>query len=254
MAKSKPLQVLHLTDCHLEANLTASQENLSIQASLNQVLAHAQQHPTAPPDLVLVTGDLAHAANTDDFRSCYQRLLRQLKSQFDVPVYAIPGNHDHNAILAETFGQHKAVQLNEHWQLVLLNSTRPDWERGYLNETTLAELEQGLTSGKHQLIAIHHQLINLAGEHDDQQMVTNPEAFFAIAAAAGKHLTVAAGHAHRSYDTQVDRVRLLGTPATCPRQYQSVKGRYQIDPELRPGFRWLTLHEDGQVATRVYHL
>ena len=239
--------------------MDACQLDISIQNSLDQVMAAAQNHPNWPADMLLVTGDLSDAEDASDFSTCYRRLAEQWQHLDVNKVCVIPGNHDHSPSFYNVLNQTSRVMApfapneTDSWQIIFLDSVRPGHPNGYVNESALIELNQQLAQRRaaNTLVAIHHPLLNLAGECEDEQMVTNAATVIDVLARYA-NITVVAGHAHRAYDSMLRGVRFLGTPATCPTQYQSVGGRYQIAPKQRPGYRWLTLEANGSILTTVH--
>jgi Icc protein len=57
------------------------------------------------------------------------------------------------------------------------------------------------------------------------------------------------GHVHQLHDSQRNGVRLLGTPSSCF-QFAPFLDQPALD-ERGPGWRWIELHPDGRIATRV---
>jgi len=58
---------------------------------------------------------------------------------------------------------------------------------------------------------------------------------------------------HQDFDEWRGLVRYLGTPSTCV-QFVPKGDRFAIDGDRQPGFRLLTLHEDGSYETQVIRL
>jgi len=256
-----PLRVLHLTDCHLQADKSALMVGLNIQESFTAVLAAATK-VIPDPDLVIVTGDLSHDHEKADYLVTYTYLAKTLKKHYRKSV-CIPGNHDDAGLVKRIFPFYDietegAIKLN-NWQIILLDSAQKDNPAGWLADSELALLDRSLPEAEtsdrdnYNLIAIHHPVIALNSEWLDQQMVGNAEQFFSVLARK-KHIQgVVCGHAHQAYDSVVNNIKIMGTPATCPRQFAPLAKDFSVD-DTGPGFRSLTLHPTGEIETQIHRL
>ncbi len=61
------------------------------EAALRDAVDHLLQLPT-PPDVVIVTGDLAYQGRTEEYAR-----VRDVLRALTMPVYVVPGNHDDRA-------------------------------------------------------------------------------------------------------------------------------------------------------------
>jgi Icc protein len=77
----------------------------------------------------------------------------------------------------------------------------------------------------------------------------NPEALFTVLDRFPQVRAVLWGHVHQEFDQLRDGVRLMATPSTCI-QFAPNSVDFGLD-ELAPGYRWLRLHDDGQIETGV---
>ena len=60
------------------------------------------------------------------------------------------------------------------------------------------------------------------------------------------------GHVHQAFDRKHGRVRLMSTPSTCA-QFLPDSDTFAVDSRP-PGYRWLELHPDGGISTRIVWL
>lgn len=84
---------LHFTDLHIGASGT--QQTLAINSLLEEV--ERLVRGSAGIDFVLVSGDLAHSGSMQDyerFETSFISPLRNIPRLGDVPILAVPGNHD----------------------------------------------------------------------------------------------------------------------------------------------------------------
>ncbi len=89
--------IAQISDLHLRADGKRLKNTVDTQATLDACLDHlAAMQPR--PDVVLATGDLAHDGKRRDYRA-----LREAFDGLPMPVYPIPGNHDHRGKLRDAF-------------------------------------------------------------------------------------------------------------------------------------------------------
>ncbi|MBF0183385.1 MAG: phosphodiesterase [Magnetococcales bacterium] len=243
------LSLLHFSDCHLLADPQGTLYGAQPAHCLEQLLQAA--HPWAQAcQLAIVTGDLTQHGEPE----AYQR-AEQMFQRLGCPVYTLPGNHDRPEIMQEQLsGQPIRWQssLTEGgWQMLFLNSLLPEQTEGYLDASALQQLQQQLQNGPDlpALLALHHQPVAVGTPWMDQIGLSNPEALFALLQHHPRVRLILFGHIHQPLDTVQQSIRLLGTPSTC---VQFVQGT--AEPEFildQPAFRWLRLHDDGSIETKV---
>ena len=242
------LHVLQLTDTHLYAKPTGSLLGVNTLDSLRRVIQHIRENHW-PLDLLLATGDLVHDASAEG----YQRLGDML-SEFGVPVYCLPGNHDdpprmHRNIVTDLVYTDFAQDFGA-WRFVMLDSVIPGEEGGHLKDAQLQRLEQILSSGdRHTLVCMHHQPVKVGSAWIDTMAIDNPDSLFEI---IDRHPHVRGllwGHVHQTYDTFRNGVRLMASPSTCV-QFAPGIDTFQVDEEP-PGFRLLALLPDGGIRSEV---
>jgi Icc protein len=244
-----PLTVLQITDTHIFADPAARLAGMDTRASLRAVIERARATPD-PCDLVLLTGDLAAAEESD----AYRWLVGEFDA-FDAPIWYVPGNHDDpatlTAIAAPAGWQGCGSRRLGDWHFVLLNSAVAGKEYGALGDGELATLARGLEQHPRvpTLIVLHHHPVPLDSRWMDTMVLRDATAFWAL---VGKHPQVRGvlwGHVHQNYDCFRGSVRLLATPSTCvqfaPRSRDFARDR------LGAGFRRLQLYPDGTITTVV---
>lgn len=240
-------RVVQITDTHLFADPARALKGIATDAALRAVLAAARDD-LAAADLVLLTGDLAH----DERDETYQR-LRALVAEYvpvDVPLRAIPGNHDDPALIAARFGAATVADLGD-WVCVPLDSHLPGQVEGRLSVVELARLDDALRQacGRSVLIAVHHHPVDVGSLWMDGIALTNHEDLFAIIRNHGNVRAIINGHIHQEFEGERDGVRVFGTPST------NVQFRARSDQplfaELEPGYRRLRLYPDGRIETEV---
>jgi 3',5'-cyclic AMP phosphodiesterase CpdA len=185
-------------------------------------------------DVVLATGDLAHAGAVEEYA-----MLRQLLAELAMPVYLVPGNHDDRANLRKVFGDsdylpddgefvHYAVE-DHPVRLIGLDTVVPGAASGELCERRRAWLEETLAAAPDQptVIFMHHPPFRTDIGHMDVIALKDADAH-----ALGRMVErnpqierILCGHVHRSI-----QVRWHGTLAsTAP------STAHQVVLDLRPG-------------------
>jgi Icc protein len=77
----------------------------------------------------------------------------------------------------------------------------------------------------------------------------NPEALFSVLERFPQAKALLWGHVHQDFDRTRDGLRLMASPSTCI-QFAPNSEDFALDA-LAPGYRWLRLHDDGQLETGV---
>jgi len=243
------LNVIQITDCHIQATPNAELRGVNVDLSLAAVLAHITERHAAH-ELILATGDLIH-----DDPAAYPRFQAMLEPMH-TPVYCLPGNHDIPAELAAQYHQGRVKQTRyvQHggWQFILLDTSIAGSPNGRLAQTELDFLDQTLTqeSARPALICLHHHPVPIDCAWLDTQMISNRDALFEI---LDRHLQVRAliwGHIHQPYAGQRGHFGLYGTPATSC-QFTPDSDQPSIEHSALPGYRWFHLYPDGQLETGI---
>jgi Predicted phosphohydrolases len=246
------LRVLQFTDTHFYANPEKKLLGLKTYYSFLRVLQQAREQHW-PADLILATGDLVH----DNSEAGYRAFRKHFES-LNVPVYALPGNHDDPATLRQVLkgGNVMAAQsaCKGYWQFILLNSTMPGWDGGHLDERELGLLEQCLKlyPHHHALVCLHHPPVPIHSRWMDRIGLDNPDAFFAVLDRFHQVRGVLWGHIHQEFIQERGGVKLMGAPSTCF-QFKPGEDEFSVD-NRPPGYRWLALHPDGTIDTGVSYL
>jgi 3',5'-cyclic-AMP phosphodiesterase len=244
-----PVTIAQITDTHLvpytKSHLYGFPTADSLAAVLNSV------KPLAP-DYLLLTGDLADAGD----REAYKKLI-DLITPLDIPSLFIGGNHDlvseMEVILDRLpFDNRKSLELGG-WRIILLSSVITDrcCSEGELSDRTLEWLRTELLNYSHQptLIALHHHPVPSGIEKMDTMMLQSPEKFYEAIAPFSQVRLVLFGHIHHDLHRQLNQVDYYGCPSTCV-QFMPVEAE---NPDMirLPGFRWISLFEDGTYKTHI---
>ncbi|MDE2007870.1 MAG: phosphodiesterase [Rhodospirillales bacterium] len=209
------LSDFHLRPRGLPANRVVETNMLAARA----LRAVARLDPR--PDAVLLTGDLADRGEPGAYR-LLARLLAE--SNLRAPVFAIPGNHDDRAALAEALGTprdpdgflHHAIE-DFPVRMILLDTLVPGASHGELCARRLAWLDSALAAAPERptLIALHHPPFATGIGHMDRIALRAPEDFAAILARHAQVRLVLCGHVHRPIVTRIAEAVTIIAPSVA---------------------------------------
>jgi len=239
------LRVLQVSDCHVPRDPQTPYRGVNADRNLASLLPAIRRWQ---PDLVLLTGDVSE----DGSAASYGRVSAQL-STVGAPVLALPGNHDDPAVMRRYFplGPWGSLHVYEkrNWQLVLLDSTKPDCVFGEFSDAALAELEQCLrcVSAQHVFIALHHQPVPVESSWIDRYPLQRADAFWTVVDRFSRVRGVAWGHVHQDFHALRGDLALLGSPSTAA---NSLPRRETFTLDIGgPAVRWLEFGADGALET-----
>lgn len=246
------VRVIQLTDTHIASDPEERYDGVDTAATL-QAVVRAVIGLDAPPDLVLLTGDLVD----DPVRAAYERVFGLLDT-IHAPIFCLPGNHDDPEILRSCMNRGRfstpRVVNAAQWTVLLLDTWLPGTHGGRLSDTELDFLGDGLKAAwqRHVLVCLHHPPVSIDSPWMDAMGLENPQAFFFVLDNFENVRAVLWGHIHQEFDRERRGVRLLGSPSTC---VQFVPGaREYIKDVGGPGYRELRLFSDGRVQTSVVRI
>jgi Icc protein len=243
------VQLLHVTDPHLFGDPARHLYGVNTAESLRLVLEQALG-AGPPPDAVLVTGDIG-----DDLSAAAYARFRQALEHCGAPVFCLPGNHDDPALMAalldERGFQYGGSARLGAWGLVMLDTHVPGKAHGLLADAELERLDAQLREFRDVpvLVCLHHPPVPVGSAWLDGVGLRNGTAFLDVIDRHEQVRVVLAGHVHQEFDVQRGAVRLLATPSTCA-QFTPRTPRCVMD-RRPPGYRCLSLREDGAVTTQV---
>ncbi|WP_255605115.1 3',5'-cyclic-AMP phosphodiesterase [Rheinheimera maricola] len=242
------LKLIQISDPHLFAAIEGSLLGMNTLHSLHCVTELiCQQHKQI--DCLLVSGDLSQDGSVASYRH-----LQQALEHFNCKVLWFEGNHDNPASMqqvAVAAGYLQRVVCAGRWQLILLNSQVDGAVFGQLDESQLQLLEQALQQQPelHTLISLHHHPLPMGSAWLDDIGLQNAAEFNAIVQRYPQVRGVLWGHVHQHSDRNINGVRYLSSPSTCV-QFKPSSAKFALDNQP-PGYRWLTLHDDGSIDTGV---
>lgn len=217
------MKILQISDFHLRGDGGLSFLVVDTKACFETTLRHLKHVfslPNQRPDVIVITGDLADSGDAAAYEILYEAL-----NHFNVPVYAVPGNHDRrdrmrsilkgwsieNPETAPYFCY--AVDLKEA-RLVFCDSMSPGSHSGHFPMKVAPWLERELLTHPNipTLVFMHHPPIvtgmgamDEAYEHVDMLLGILSKAPWA---------RLCCGHMHRPIMTMVSGISCITAPAT----------------------------------------
>ena len=200
----KPVVIAQFSDLHVMA---AGRNHYGVDAAagLERCIAHLCALD-APPDLLVVSGDLVDAGTPAEYAR-----LRGMLSRVRVPLCLMPGNHDRRGPLRQTFGDHDYLgnggRIHYHrdvrgLRVIALDSVIEGRDSGDLDDAQLQWLENLLHEqpGQAVLVFLHHPPVATGFSRMDRIALDGASAEL-LGRIIGSHSQVRAvlcGHVHRS--------------------------------------------------------
>tara|TARA_R110001592_G_scaffold89971_5_gene264681 strand:+ start:7047 stop:7868 length:822 start_codon:yes stop_codon:yes gene_type:complete len=253
-AGSGTLNLLQITDSHLTKDAKSDLLGVVTRDSLNAVLSlvkkNIEMHEHPVPDFLVASGDIAQDAS----KEAYQYFRD--KTQTLCPISGwFAGNHDDTQVMTSSLSGKECftkVYRFEHWQLILLDSSVKGSVHGELANRELSLLEKTLYERPdlHTVVCLHHHPVEIGSIWLDRIGLHNRDAFFKVLDNFDNVRTVLWGHIHQEWESERNGVRLLATPSTCI-QFLPKSSGFAVE-KIAPGYRYLSLHANGQIESRVY--
>jgi len=249
---SGTLQLIQMTDTHLFSDGNKKLLGVNTLDSCREVIKKAKNDDWSF-DFMLATGDLAH----DDGSICYKTVANELHA-LEIPVYSLPGNHDHTEAMKPAFNEyHINLQFDletEHWHLIFLDSIIEDSEGGHLKAKTLERLKSVLDNStkRNILISLHHQPLAINCAWLDTMKVDNGDAFLELIEQYETVKVVVWGHIHQDFTATRKHIKLMSTPSTCI-QFKPNSDDFALDA-IPPGYRRIALQPNGDIYSDVIRI
>lgn len=246
------ISVLQLTDLHLFAEEAGTLLGVKTSASFQAVLSSIINQ-NVHFDFVVVTGDISQ----DYSIGSYQRFA-QMISVLNSPVFFVPGNHDDGPLMyriLSEYGVHtERAVICGNWQFVFLNSEVYSVPHGWVERSELNFLKERVEAYPqlNTVVLVHH-LPRLTGSRWlDTQTMHNQDEFNSFVSSYPNIRLVLCGHVHQETDAYIGNIRYISSPSTSI-QFEPLSHDFALDSQ-GPGWRYLQLHENGNINTQVYRL
>lgn len=212
--------ILQYSDLHTEADRGLAYGVADTAHMVEQAIAHVGTLKQKP-DCLVITGDLASSGNPKAY-SFVQRALADL----DLPIYLLPGNHDHRKTLLEYLGRWCPAEAavapylcytvdDGPVRLIMLDTTRPGSHSGHLDMPVLAWLLRTLRQKpkKPTLLFMHHPPFASGMGMMDEAFENAP--LLANLLQDYPYVRLCCGHLHRALTTVWANRVCLGAPSVA---------------------------------------
>ncbi len=231
------ISFIQISDCHIDDEILVM--GVDSQSNLQQVLTHIKEKSF---NALLISGDLTHNGTPNSYKKL-QKSLANIKSD----IHVMPGNHDNKDNLSTIFNTElqNTFQLDD-WQIITLDSVQINKVSGFLSEDQLHFLEITINSSKAKyiIVALHHPIVSMGSDWDDELSLENSEDLFEIIERYSKVKAILWGHAHQSETFEHKGVSLFSCPSTA----------LQFNGPDNIGYNHYTLHSDGKIECETHWL
>ena len=152
---------LHVSDLHYRKDPKGARAPFSqVLVAMDSPLCQMKEllvRLDRPVDFVIITGDLVHDGDREDYIS----LKAQLDGLLDVPYFVVSGNHDDGELVREVFlsgGGLSYVRELPFVRLIALDTSAPNCPDGMVDRDGLRLLEQVGRDEKPTIVFTHHHL------------------------------------------------------------------------------------------------
>ena len=241
------MKITQITDLHIGLE---GEDTYEVDVR-NNFLRLLEKINTAPPDHLVITGDLC-------YRSGNERIYRWIKEQLawlTYPFSIIPGNHDDPVLMANTFGLSHLLQDGEFYfrqnlgeqTCMFLDSTT-----GAISTPQLSWLERQLAALRGRvLIFVHHPPLPSGVPFMDQQhRLRNHEEFTRILWAYKDHIYTFSGHYHVDKTISSHNLTSFITPSNFM-QIDQYSEAFKVD-HYQIGYREIVLNQEWLQSTVRY--
>ena len=212
--------IAQITDPHLRAEGTRLFGVLDTYGALKRAIDHLNASDMIP-DAVIVSGDLVHDGEAEDYAA-----LTGLLQQLSAPVFAVPGNHDRREFTRKALaftgvvpdaGPIRFAADAGPVRLIGLDSLIENQPHGHLGGEQLAWLDDQLAANPDSptLVFVHHPPFATGIGFMDAIRLDDSDALAAIIGKHGHVGLIACGHVHRMIVSRLGAVPVVIGPGVA---------------------------------------
>ena len=239
------LLLAHVSDLHLDGTARATER-------ATRTVDYLRHLPQAP-DALLVTGDIADHATTDQYHQAAQLL------DLPFPVLVCPGSHDDRAAMRQRMlnlppSKEPFNHLHQVAGAAVLtcDSTIPGQDGGHLDTSTLVWINQTLTDlppTTPALLALHHPPVRIHHPLPDSMRLDNADDLAGLLQAHPHVVGILVGHAHTGGATTFAGRPLLLAPGVRWTLRMPWEGEPAAHHDQPPGVAFHVLGPDHRLTT-----
>ena len=198
------MRIAQISDIHLKPRGHRAYRAADTAAALRKVVAHLN-HLVPAPEVVLLTGDIADGGHAESYH-----LARELLAPLKMPLFMVPGNHDHKGRLAQAFPDHAYLSARPDGfvcyavedyavRLIGLDTVTPGDHGGGLGPERLAWLDAALGARPDvpTVIFMHHPPFASGVGHMDLEPFKRRDDLHGLIQRHPQVERLACGHIHR---------------------------------------------------------
>lgn len=252
--------IVQLSDPHLLAAGALAYGRVDTLAALRRAAAHLAA--IAPRlggiDAVVVTGDVADHGEPE----AYALFREAMAPLADVPLLAIPGNHDARGPFRDAFGGRPDAQTLDvcadvgALRLIGLDTSVPGASHGAVSaaQADWAAARAAEAPDRPAILFLHHPPFDVGLGFMDAQRLLEPAALEAAVAASPSIRLVACGHVHRATTTQWAGRPAMIAPAPAHAVRLDLRAGAPACFDLEPGAALLHRWDGRRLVSQTCHL
>ncbi|MBS83247.1 MAG: hypothetical protein CMD65_03835 [Gammaproteobacteria bacterium] len=247
------INLIQITDLHLTKSKSTIIQGINTYRSAQNIIKEIENKYNKLDGLIL-TGDLV-----DDQTDIGYQNLKKLLANIKCPIYLIPGNHDSPSAMKSICDDRikfiNNCELSNNWVVFLFNTKLTKTHSGIFNNNDINQLDELLQKypKKYFIIFLHHPPINIDSPWMDSMSIKNPDKLYKLIKKYNTIKGVFCGHVHQEFETVMYSTKIYTTPSTC-HQYTPKATEFSLDHSLNPGYRFISLHNNGILKTKVFRL
>ncbi len=236
--------IAQISDLHLRTDGEKLKDMIDSVAALQACLDHlGAMRPR--PDVLLVTGDLANRARTQDYTT-----LRRMLESIAIPFHVIPGNHDDRALMREAFSYQDDGEFLHYTvedgplRLIGLDTKSGERVGGEMCAPRLAWLRARLEEKPHAptLIFMHHPPFKTGIGFMDKDEFIGANLLEALIAGHAQVEGVICGHLHRPISRRWAGTIISTAPSVAFQMAlelgEDAPSGFVLEPAACPVFLW----------------
>jgi 3',5'-cyclic AMP phosphodiesterase CpdA len=213
--------IAQITDTHVRHKGGLAYERVATDLMLEAAVRHLNTM-RPQPTVVVATGDLCDRGAAEEYTH-----LRAILSEFEMPVFLIPGNHDDRAALRDAFSDHAYLPKDGDFlhyavddypvRLIGLDTVVPGEAGGHLCAERLDWLAERLDAGpaRPTVLFMHHPPFATGVKHMDEIGLDGAEALAEIVARHPQIERILCGHLHRPIQMRWHGTLVSTAPSTA---------------------------------------